>query len=143
MSFQEALQMMNEEAHPSLVKAFKQKLIYLKENIHQCASSAESCLNGLPAKPTMLQIQVAAYVLNGGILLKYDNENHEEHCQNDFESQLLDLNLDSNDDNSFAIDLNLDADEDELFTTTANLTPEIPPGNPSCSSSSVPHPTDL
>lgn len=74
MSFQEAMGMIHEKADAGLTRAFVERLKHFKENFKQCESSVQSCLEGLSDEPTVLELQVAAFVVNGGFLFKYGME---------------------------------------------------------------------
>lgn len=93
-AYKHAMSMIHDKAEPSMVKAFKTRINDIREGFQQCSSSVQSCLDGLPEEPTMLELHVAAFVVNGGFLFKYvcDNTSDDESvdCQDELSSLTFD-----------------------------------------------------
>ena len=62
------------EATPEVVKRFRTKMGFIQERYSHTAKTVQSCLHGLSEKPTLVELLVAAYLVNGGVLFKYNTE---------------------------------------------------------------------
>ena len=70
--FEHSMMEAGEPAPERFVKEFTQTMRLVSARHPHTARAVESCLKGLAGTPTMLHVLVAAYVLNGGIPIKYD-----------------------------------------------------------------------
>lgn len=80
------------EATPEIVAGFRKKMGFIQERYSHTAKTVESCLQGMSEKPTLVELLVGAYLVNGGVLFKYkeDLEAHEDEVGDDSEySRLL------------------------------------------------------
>jgi hypothetical protein len=59
-------------AAPDFVASLREKLNAIKGMFPHKESTVDSCLRGLEGRPTLGEILVAAYVLNGGMTLKFN-----------------------------------------------------------------------
>ena len=84
------MKLVNEKADPALTKVFLERLRHIKANYKQCASSVQSCLDNMSEEPSMLELQVATFVVNGGFLFKYGIESEEDR---DFTELLEEMSL--------------------------------------------------
>ena len=81
---------LHQEAPPGLVESLKTSLEQIKRKNPNSAQTAKSCLDGLAAgegegQPcTLLRVLTAAYLINGGVMLKYQesSSDNEEATQN-------------------------------------------------------------
>jgi hypothetical protein len=63
---------LHQEAPTELLKSLRERLEYIRANNPQSAQTAEACLRGLgPDKSTLLHVLTAAYLINGGVMLKH------------------------------------------------------------------------
>ncbi len=72
--FQHALLQIHQEAPPELVKSFLEKMRFIRTHYPHSETTIESCLDGLSEPPTLLELLVAAFVVNGGLLFKHGPE---------------------------------------------------------------------
>jgi hypothetical protein len=70
--FLHALAESSQPAPPDFVASLRDKLGVIKELYPHKESTVDSCLRGLQGRPTLGEILVAAYVLNGGMTLKFN-----------------------------------------------------------------------
>ena len=70
--FRHALAEAGQPAPPDFVASLREKLSAIKELYPHKESTVDSCLRGLDGRPTLGEILVAAYVLNGGMTLKFN-----------------------------------------------------------------------
>lgn len=63
----EALQPVTDE----FAQSIREKLVTIKERYPHKQSTVDSCLAGIAGEPTLARILVAAYLLNGGVSLKF------------------------------------------------------------------------
>lgn len=91
--FQHALVESMQTAAPEFVGSLREKLGLIKERYPHKESTVDSCLRGLDAGPTLGHILVAAYVLNGGVSLKFrlGSEHDADRDVQDFESLLQEI----------------------------------------------------
>jgi len=69
--FQTTFIELHQEAPAELIKSLKDRLEYIRANNPQSAQTAEACLRGLgPNNSTLLHVLTAAYLINGGVMLK-------------------------------------------------------------------------
>ena len=76
--FQHALKQVHREAPPELVAGFKEKMDFIKLRYKHNERTVESCLKGLSESPTLLELLTAAFVVNGGVLIKHGPQLDEE-----------------------------------------------------------------
>lgn len=70
--YRHALAESAQPAAPDFVASLREKLNAIKEMFPHKESTVDSCLRGLEGRPTLAEILVAAYVLNGGMTLKFN-----------------------------------------------------------------------
>lgn len=70
--FMDAMRQVSREAPPELVNGFRDKMRSIQSQYKHTDSTVQSCLDGLSATPTLLELLTAAFVVNGGVLFKYD-----------------------------------------------------------------------
>lgn len=70
--FRHALTESVQPAPPDFVASLRERLGAIKELYPHKESTVDSCLRGLEGRPTLGEILVAAYVLNGGMTLKFN-----------------------------------------------------------------------
>ena len=71
-AFEHAMMEAREPAAEGFVRDLKRTMAHVREHHPQTQQAVDSCLRGLEGAPTMLHVLVAAYVLNGGIPIKFD-----------------------------------------------------------------------
>ena len=80
--FQTTFIELHQEAPAELIKSFRECLEHIRAKNPQSAQTAEACLLGLaPDNSTLLHVLTAAYLINGGVMLKqhaYPTEKEEE-----------------------------------------------------------------
>lgn len=69
--FKDAMKQMFKEAPPELTHGFKQKMGFIQAQYKHSKTTVQSCLDGMEDPPTLLELLVAAYVVNGGLLFKH------------------------------------------------------------------------
>jgi len=70
--FQSTFIELHQEAPTELLKSLRERLEYIRANNPQSAQTAEACLRGLsPDNSTLLHVLTAAYLINGGVMLKH------------------------------------------------------------------------
>ena len=70
--FQSAFIELHQEAPTELIKSLRERLEHIRANNPQSAQTAEACLRGLASdKSTLLHVLTAAYLINGGVMLKH------------------------------------------------------------------------
>ena len=83
------------EATPELVAGFKAKMDFIRVRYKHNAKAVESCLRGMGAHPTLLELLTAAFVVNGGVLFKHgdrtDEEEEEDHELNRLMEEIQEL----------------------------------------------------
>jgi hypothetical protein len=84
--YQHALKQVYLPAQPELVNGFKEKMNFIRVRYKHNERTVESCLQGLSAQPTLLELLTAAFVVNGGVLFKHGPTLEEE------ESEEVELN---------------------------------------------------
>ena len=70
--FRHALAESLQPAPQEFVASLREKLAAIKHMFPHNGSTVDSCLRGLEGRPTLGRILVAAYVLNGGMTLKFN-----------------------------------------------------------------------
>jgi hypothetical protein len=76
--FQTTFIELHQEAPTELIKSFRECLEHIRANNPQSAQTAEACLQGLaPDNSTLLHVLTAAYLINGGVMLKHHAYPHE------------------------------------------------------------------
>ena len=82
-AYRYALAQVDRPAARELVTGFKEKMEFIKARYKHSEKSVLSCLSGLGNNPTLLELLVAAFVVNGGILFKHgpsiEEEEQDEH----------------------------------------------------------------
>lgn len=76
--FEHAMMEAGEPAAEGLVLDLLDTMRLVQAHHPHTARAVESCLKGLKGTPTMLHVLVAAYVLNGGIPIKFDLERNDD-----------------------------------------------------------------
>ena len=83
--FQSAFIELHQEAPTELITSLRERLEHIRANNPQSAQTAEACLRGLASdKSTLLHVLTAAYLINGGVMLKHqaiDTEKEEEEIE--------------------------------------------------------------
>lgn len=69
--FKDAMKQIFREASPDLVQGFKKKMEFIQEQDQHRKSTVQKCLDGMSDSPPLLELLVAAYVVNGGIFFKH------------------------------------------------------------------------
>jgi hypothetical protein len=69
--FEHAIKQVHRPATPEMVAGFREKMDFIKLRYKHNEKTVESCLKGLGAEPTLLQLLTAAFVVNGGVLFKH------------------------------------------------------------------------
>lgn len=70
--FQSTFIELHQEAPAELIHSLRERLEYIRANNPQSAQTAEACLQGLePDNSTLLHVLTAAYLINGGVMLKH------------------------------------------------------------------------
>lgn len=70
--FEHAMMEAREPAAEAFVRDLKRTMAHVRAHHPYTQRAVDSCLRGLEGTPTMLHVLVAAYVLNGGIPIKFD-----------------------------------------------------------------------
>ena len=70
--FMDAMRQVDREAPPELVNGFRDKMRSIQAQYKHTETTVQSCLDGLSESPTLLELLTAAFVVNGGVLFKYD-----------------------------------------------------------------------
>lgn len=82
-------------AASDFVESIREKLVAIKRMFPHKSSTVDSCLLGLEGRPTLGEILVAAYVLNGGMTLKFnlreDTEDEKARDAEEFDSLLKEI----------------------------------------------------
>jgi hypothetical protein len=70
--FQTTFIELHQEAPTELLRSLRSRLEHIRANNPQSAQTAEACLQGLePENSTLLHVLTAAYLINGGVMLKH------------------------------------------------------------------------
>jgi hypothetical protein len=69
--FEHAIKQVHRPATPEMVAGLREKMDFIKLRYKHNEKTVESCLKGLGAEPTLLQLLTAAFVVNGGVLFKH------------------------------------------------------------------------
>lgn len=78
--FEEGMKEVLQEAPVECVRSMRQHLEFIKVR-EPHFKTVDSCLRGLEGTPNMLKLLVAAYVLNGGVPLKYSKSKDPLSCK--------------------------------------------------------------
>ena len=85
--FQSTFIELHHEAPAELVRSLRESLDHIRTHNPQSAQTAEACLRGLASDGcTLLHVLTAAYLINGGVMLKHhtiDAEKLEEEAETD------------------------------------------------------------
>jgi hypothetical protein len=97
--FQSTFIELHQEAPTELLRSLRERLGHIRDNNPQSAQTAEACLRGIaPDNSTLLHVLTAAYLINGGVMLKHnaiDTEATEEYeeKERDFDFRELEEEL--------------------------------------------------
>ena len=70
--FEHALMEAGLPVSDEFAEAIRENLGFIRARYQHKERAVDSCLKALGDKPTLIQVLVAAYVLNGGVSLKYN-----------------------------------------------------------------------
>ena len=70
--FEHALMEVEIPVSDEFTEAIKENLSFIRARYAHKERTVDSCLKGLGDKPTLMKVLIAAYVLNGGVSLKYN-----------------------------------------------------------------------
>lgn len=77
--FISTLNELHSEAPIELLKSLRAQLGQIRLTNPNCAQTAEACLNGLASdRSSLLHVLTAAYLINGGVMIKHQAVNEEE-----------------------------------------------------------------
>lgn len=76
--FKDAMRQVFNPAPPELVAGFRRKMGFIQEQYKHNRTTVQSCLDGMAERPTLLELLTASYVVNGGLLFKYDGEEEDD-----------------------------------------------------------------
>jgi hypothetical protein len=101
-SYQHAMIQIHRNAPEELISGFMEKLELIKTRHKHSEKTVESCISGFSTPPTLFELLVASYVINGGILFKYGPElEQEQEDDNEFTQLLAELSaVDASDETS-------------------------------------------
>ena len=99
--FQTTFIELHQEAPTELLKSLRERLEHIRATNPQSAQTAEACLHGLgPGNSTLLHVLTAAYLINGGVMLKHhtidsgrDGGGEDEEGERDFDFKDLEEEL--------------------------------------------------
>lgn len=96
--FETTMRELHQEAPAELLRSLRDRLEYIRTHIPNSAQTAEACLLGLASdKSTLLHVLTAAYLANGGVMLKYhpteENTEAEDGSTLDFDFNELEAEL--------------------------------------------------
>jgi len=80
------------KAPPALVTNLNARLEHISKTNPNRAHTARSCLQGLSQSPTLMHVLTAAYLINGGVMMKEDHYSLTEDLE-EFEKELCDFHL--------------------------------------------------
>jgi hypothetical protein len=63
-------------APPELVSRFKDRMKFIRERIPHSTRTVECCMSNVSPTPTLLEIILSAYVVNGGVAFKHPQEDN-------------------------------------------------------------------
>jgi len=69
--FKDAMKEIFRDAPPELVTGFKEKMRFIQSQYKHNTTTVQSCLEGMDDPPKLVELLVAAYVVNGGLLFKH------------------------------------------------------------------------
>jgi hypothetical protein len=69
--FKDAMKEIFRDAPPELVAGFKDKMRFIQSQYKHSKTTVQSCLEGMDDPPKLVELLVAAYVVNGGLLFKH------------------------------------------------------------------------
>jgi hypothetical protein len=77
--FQSTLNELHQEAPTELLNSLRERLEGIRKTIPNSAKTAEACLLGLASdSSTLLHVLTAAYLINGGVMLKHQAQDESE-----------------------------------------------------------------
>jgi hypothetical protein len=72
--FQSTFMELHQEAPAELLRSLRERLEHIRATNPQSAQTADACLRGLrPDNSTLLHVLTAAYLINGGVMLKHNS----------------------------------------------------------------------
>jgi hypothetical protein len=90
--FLSALHALHDEAPIELLKSLRDSLEHIRAHNPQSAQTAEACLAGLASDScTLLHVLTAAYLINGGVMLKHTLPEEQELTLTELEAELQSL----------------------------------------------------
>jgi hypothetical protein len=87
-AFRDTMKELFQEAPPDLAEGFKRKMGFIQERYKHSQKTVQSCLDGMADPPSLAELLAAAYLINGGILFKYEDD---EEVKTDTVDQVDDL----------------------------------------------------
>ncbi len=75
--FRDTLQEITKEAPEELVDTLRSQMTKMRDKFIHTKHAVDQCLPILDKKPTVHDILVICYILNGGLLLKHDTESED------------------------------------------------------------------
>lgn len=98
-AYQHAMIQIHKDAPSELIEGFMEKLDFIKARHKHSEKTVESCISGFSTPPTLFELLVASYVVNGGILFKYGPElEQEQDDENELTKLLAELSAETADD---------------------------------------------
>ena len=90
--FQTTFIELHQEAPAELLKSLRERLEHIRATNPQSAQTAEACLAGLASDScTLLHVLTAAYLINGGVMLKHTLPEEQELTLTELEAELQSL----------------------------------------------------
>ena len=90
--FISALHELHDEAPIELLRSLRESLEHIRAHNPQSAQTAEACLAGLASdSSTLLHVLTAAYLINGGVMLKHTLPEEQELTLTELEAELQSL----------------------------------------------------
>ena len=87
--FKDAMRQVFSPAPPELVAGFRRKLGFIQEQYKHSRTTAQSCLEGMSERPSLLELLTAAYVVNGGLAFKHVASEEAEDGEDDDYTRLM------------------------------------------------------
>jgi hypothetical protein len=91
--FKDAMKQIFREASPDLTQGFKKKMGFIQDQDKHRKSTVQKCLDGMSETPPLLELLVAAYVVNGGIFFKHGESETEDLEYKELLEEMEGLNL--------------------------------------------------
>lgn len=93
--FKDAMRQVFNPAPPELVAGFRRKMGFIQEQYKHNRTTVQSCLDGMAEHPSLLELLTASYVVNGGLLFKYDGEEEADDDYTRLMREMEELNCES------------------------------------------------